>query len=189
MSIAGVCQTTVARGEGRFTVEAVPETLAHTTLGALRAGDAVNLELPLAAGDPIGGHLVAGHVDAKGEVAGLEKGPHGVILSISIPPDMSSLVVEKGSIAVDGVSLTVASAAASSSRQAPAREARVALVPYTLEHTTLGSLRRGDRVNLEADLLARYLAGLLAGRAADEGGITAEWLAEHGYGTRGQGRA
>jgi riboflavin synthase len=173
VAVNGVCQTAVVVAPGTFEVDAVPETLARTTFGALRAGHPVNLEPPLAAGDPLDGHLVSGHVDAVAETVTLERTSEGgTVLTVTVPQAIARFVVEKGSIALDGVSLTVASRRAD--------HATVALVPHTLHATTLGRLRRGDRLNVEVDLVARYLAGLLG--AVETGEITPRWLEENGYG-------
>jgi len=156
VSIAGVCQTVVARRAGRFEVEAVPETVKVTTLGALATGNAVNLELPLALGEPLGGHLVTGHVDGVAAVRSLSRDPGGATLTLEIPAALVPFVANKGSIAVDGVSLTVVSRRG--------REVVIAVIPHTLRHTTLGRLRAGAKVNVEVDLVARYVHGILEGR-------------------------
>lgn len=157
----GVCLTVTAHLEGAYAVFATPETLARTTLGDWRPGRRVNLERSLRLGDELGGHLVFGHVDATGEV--LEVADLGGMwrLVVGIPAALAPLVAVKGSIAVDGVSLTVTEAA--DDRFA------VTLIPHTREVTTLGERRPGDRVNVEVDMLARYVArqlqcaGLVAG--------------------------
>jgi riboflavin synthase len=153
VSVNGVCLTVVETNDEGARFDVVPETLARTTLGGLVRGDEVNLELPMPANGRFEGHIVQGHVDGTGIVAGLTQGDQGVILSIEAPPDLMSAIVEKGSITVDGVSLTVA--AVTSSRF------EVALVPHTLEVTTLGARRPGDRVNLEVDIIAKYVARIL----------------------------
>ncbi len=153
LAVSGVCLTLVGLEAGRFSVEVVPETLSRTTLGGLRVGDPVNLERPLTLEQRLGGHLVQGHVDGVGEVLGVEREGDGTRVTIGLPPPLRRYVAEKGSLTVDGVSLTVASAAAD--------RCEVALIPHTLEITILGGYARGTRVNLEVDLLARYLARLL----------------------------
>jgi len=144
-AVNGVCLTCLA--DGRLDFDVVPETLARTSLGRLRKGSRVNLEPALRAGDPIGGHFVQGHVDATGEVVGLAR-TRGVGMRVLVPPGLSGQIVQKGFVAVDGVSLTVVEAEGGSFS--------VALVPYTRRHTTLGSLRKGDRVNVEVDILGKY---------------------------------
>jgi len=149
VAIDGVCLTVVEAKPLAFDV--VPETIARTTLGRLRAGDAVNVEPALRAGEPLGGHIVQGHVDGVGRVREL-----GDLVWFDAPPELLRYLVEKGSIAVDGVSLTVAAV--------DDRGFAVALVPHTLEATTLGALAPGDEVNLEADVLAKYVERLTMAR-------------------------
>ncbi len=149
VSISGACLTATAVANGSFSVTAVQETLDRTTLGRLAAGGEVNLETATRAGDPLGGHFVQGHVDAVGRVASFEDGR----LRVSAAPEIMRYCVEKGSIAVDGVSLTIAGL------RDDAFE--VALIPHTLEVTTLGALEPGDEVNLEADVLAKYVEKLI----------------------------
>jgi riboflavin synthase alpha subunit len=148
VAVAGVCLTLVARPRGPVgTFDVVPETLARTGLGALRPGDPVNLEPALRAGDPLGGHFVLGHVDGRGRVRANGAGRGGWRLSVAAPASIRRWILPKGSVTVDGVSLTVASR----DRAGFA----VALVPRTLERTTLARLRPGDRVHLEGDLLVK----------------------------------
>jgi riboflavin synthase len=154
LAVAGVCLTVVQTGGRESAVELSPETLARTTLGRLRRGDAVNLEPALRVGDALGGHWVLGHVD--GTVAVRERRDEGEfrVLACELPPGFARWVVEKGSLALDGVSLTVA---------ALARDRfEVALIPHTLEVTTLADLEVGDRVNFEADVLAKYVERAVA---------------------------
>jgi len=153
IAVSGVCLTVVAVEPGRFSVEAVPETLSRTILGDLRVGDPVNLERPLTLEQRLGGHLVQGHVDGVGEVMAVIPEGDGVRVTIAIPPPLRRFVAEKGSLAVDGVSLTIA--------RAEDDRCDVALIPHTLKVTTSGGYAGGTRVNLEVDLLARYLARLL----------------------------
>lgn len=153
VAVSGVCLTVVAVEPGRFSVEAVPETLSRTVLGDLRVGDPVNLERPLTLEQRLGGHLVQGHVDGVGEVLAVVPEGDGVRVTIAIPPLLRRFVAEKGSLAVDGVSLTIA--------RAQDDRCDVALIPHTLKVTTSGGYASGTRVNLEVDLLARYLARLL----------------------------
>ena len=160
IAVSGVCLTVVSVEPGRFGVEAVPETLNRTSLGGLRVGDPVNLERPLTLEQRLGGHLVQGHVDGVGEVMAVMPEGDGVRVTISIPPPLRRFVAEKGSLAVDGVSLTVA--------RAEDDRCEVALIPHTLKVTTSGGYAGGSRVNLEVDLLARYLARLLEETGAGE---------------------
>ncbi|HXO20750.1 MAG TPA: riboflavin synthase [Thermoanaerobaculia bacterium] len=160
LAVSGVCLTVVDlspwEGGCRSLVELSPETLARTTLGGLRGGDPVNLEPALRMGDPLGGHMVQGHVDGTAEVVGRRDLAEHRVLAFSIPAELAPFLVEKGSITVDGVSLTL-------SARLPDRF-EVALIPHTLEVTTLADLRPGDRVNLEVDVLAKYVHQALASR-------------------------
>jgi riboflavin synthase len=149
---SGACLTVVERGAGLMAFDAVPETLARTVIGGWRPGTRVNLERALRLSDRLGGHLVAGHVDAVGEVLARRPEGQGARLTISLPASLAPLVAEKGSIAVDGVSLTVAAAGRD--------RFEVALIPETLARTTLGEAAPGRPVNLEADVLARQVARL-----------------------------
>ncbi len=156
LAVAGVCLTVVSAEEGRVEFDVVPETLARTTLGALRVGAAVNLEPALHVGDPLGGHVVQGHVDGVGRVRSLAEEETGRRIWIDAPADVLRTCVEKGSVAVDGVSLTVA--------ELDGEGFAVALIPHTLDVTTLGRLREGDPVNLEADVLGKVVERLVAAR-------------------------
>jgi riboflavin synthase len=149
VSISGACLTATAVANGTFSVTAVQETLSRTSLGGLAAGDEVNLETAARVGDPLGGHFVQGHVDGLGRVEAV--GGDGRVW-VEAPPEILRYCVEKGSIAVDGVSLTI------SGLRDGAFE--VALIPHTLEVTTLGALQPGDEVNLEVDVLAKYVEKL-----------------------------
>ena len=149
IAVDGVCLTVVDFAHDRFQADVVPETLSLTTMGRLRTGQKVNLERALAVGDRLGGHMVQGHVDARAAVESVRKSGSDYRLRIQLPPEIRRFVALKGSVAVHGVSLTVSDATDSSFE--------VALVPETLERTTLGGLGPGDQVNVEVDLLARYL--------------------------------
>jgi riboflavin synthase len=149
IAVNGVCLTAAAVDGGSFAAEAMNETLARTSLGRLDAGAEVNLELPLRAGDPLGGHLVQGHVDGVGRVAAIEDDGFARRVRIEAGADVLRYVVEKGSIAVDGVSLTVADLDPGSFT--------VSLIPQTLERTNLGAVEPGRAVNLEVDVLAKYV--------------------------------
>jgi riboflavin synthase len=158
IAVSGVCLTVVDRveaedGKSCLAFDLSPETLSRSSLGQLRAGGAVNLERPLTLLSRLGGHLVQGHVDGLGTVADIRETGPGTVLAISLPSQLAPYVVEKGPIAVDGTSLTVTGVGVD--------RFEVSLIPHTLEATTLGSTRVGDRVNLEVDVVAKYLAGLL----------------------------
>jgi riboflavin synthase len=154
--VSGVCLTARALAGSRFRADLSSETLARSSLGALAAGDRVNLELPLRAADRLGGHIVQGHVDALGEIADARDDGAGRELWIEAPAELLRYVVEKGSIAVDGVSLTVTAV--------DDRGFGVSLIPETLERTNLHEAARGRRVNLEVDVLAKYVEKLAAPR-------------------------
>jgi riboflavin synthase len=153
VSVAGVCLTAEAVEDGTVRFHAVPETLARTSLGRLGPGDQVNVEPALRVGEPLGGHIVQGHVDDLGTVASLVEEGDGARLTIGAADDILRLCVEKGSIAVDGVSLTVAAL--------EGETFSIALVPHTLAATTLGRLAPGTPVNLEVDVLAKFVDRLL----------------------------
>jgi riboflavin synthase len=153
ISIDGVCLTAETVDDGLVTLHAVPETLARTTLGSLVAGDAVNVEPALRAGEPLGGHHVQGHVDAVGRVRAVEEEGGGSRVVVEAPPDILRYCVEKGSIAVDGISLTIAGLGPDAFS--------VVLVPHTLSATTFSDLGPGREVNLEVDMLAKYVERLL----------------------------
>jgi riboflavin synthase len=157
LAVSGVCLTIVEfAAAGGGVVELAPETLARTTLAGLRDGVAVNLEPALRAADPLGGHLVQGHVDGTAEVVGRRDLDAHRVLAFSLPAALAPYLVEKGSVTVDGVSLTVAALGAD--------RFEVALLPHTLAITTLGDRVVGDRVNLEVDVLAKYVHRMLAAR-------------------------
>ena len=154
VAVNGTCLTVVARRRGSFDVEAVAATRSRTTIGDWHAGTRVNLERALRLGDRLGGHLVAGHVDGVGTVLARLAEGDGVLLDVRLPADVASVTVPRGSLAVDGVSLTVAAL--------PRRGvARLALIPHTLSATTLVGARPGDRVHLEADQIGKLVRQLL----------------------------
>jgi riboflavin synthase len=156
VAVNGVCLTVAASGPGWFEAAIGDETLRRTTLGSLRAGDEVNLERPLRLGDPLGGHLVQGHVDGVVRVLDRRDEGAGARLRLALPPTLAPFVVAQGSVTLDGVSLTVAA------RGADAFE--VMLIPETLRVTALGVRRTGDSVNLEVDLVGRYVVAAVAQR-------------------------
>ncbi|MDI9581634.1 MAG: riboflavin synthase [Thermobispora sp.] len=153
IAVNGVCLTVTGLSGDVFTADVMKETLDRSSLGALEPGSPVNLERAVPAGGRLGGHIVQGHVDGVGTVLSREPGDNWEIVRFSLPPALSRYVVEKGSIAVDGVSLTVVEAAGDSFT--------VSLIPTTLELTTLGRKRLGDPVNLEVDVIAKYVERLL----------------------------
>lgn len=175
IAVNGVCLTVVEFTSSSFCADVSAETLACTTLGGLRIGDAVNLEKALLATSRFGGHLVSGHVDGAGVVQELESQARSVRLCIHAPETLARYIAAKGSICVDGVSLTV--------NRIEGAMFDVNIVPHTAQATTLGAYAPGKRVNLEVDLIARYLERLLLGEAREgvSGAMTREFLAQHGF--------
>ena len=163
IAVNGVCLTITAIDGAAFTADVMAETLARTTLGGLARGAPVNLERPLSLGGRLGGHLVQGHVDAVGTIMSRSPGENTDVVRISLPSGLARYVVAKGSIAVDGVSLTV-SAVGGGGAEPPWFE--VSLIPATLALTTLGTVQPGDGVNLEVDVIGKYVERLLGGLAA-----------------------
>ena len=161
VAVSGACLTVARAANGAFEADVMNQTLSVTTLGELDPGSPVNLEAPLRAGEPLGGHLVQGHVDGIGEVSAVSEDGFSRRVTIRVPEGLRAYVVERGSITVDGVSLTVAGL--------DGEGFEVALIPETLERTTLGALREGSRVNLEADVIARYAERLMQGFKEKEG--------------------
>jgi len=164
IAVNGVCLTVVACDATGFAADISPETVRVTTLGDRAPGEPVNLERPLRADARLGGHFVLGHVDGVGRVAALRPDGDGYWLEVDVPEPLEPYMISKGSIAVDGISLTIASL--------DTGRVGVAIVPFTLAHTTLGSARVGDRVNLEADVLGKYVARLLDERSVRAGRVT-----------------
>jgi riboflavin synthase len=171
IAVNGACLTVVDAAGDRFTADVSAETLAVTTLGRLAPGAHVNLESPLRAGDPLDGHIVAGHVDGVGEVVAVEPAGRSLTLTIEVPQELARYVATKGSVAVDGVSLTVNSV--------QGRRFTANIIPHTQAKTLIGEYRPGSAVNIEVDLMARYLERLV--RADGDSGIDRGFLQEHGY--------
>lgn len=159
IAVNGVCLTVVDFGDGEFTADVMAETLNRSSLGALQEGSRVNLERPMAVGDRLGGHIVQGHVDNVGTVLERKPSENWEIVKISLPADLTRYVVEKGSITVDGVSLTVVDAGPD--------YFTISLIPTTLALTTLGIKQPGDPVNLEVDVIAKYVERLLGADAKE----------------------
>ena len=177
IAINGVCLTVTAIGDGQFSADVMGETLSRSSLGSLAAGAPVNLERPLRPDGRIGGHIVQGHVDGTGVIVSRAPGGGWDVVRISVPGELSRYVVEKGSVAVDGVSLTVSALSPpavlsppgvlsppAAPGPAPGAWLEVSLIPETLQRTTLGIKQPGDVVNLEVDMIAKYVERLLAGR-------------------------
>ena len=176
IAVDGVCLTVVKFLGAAFVVEASPETLQKTTLAKARQGQRVNLETALRMSDPLGGHLVAGHVDGTGEI--LEVIPEGNSwrYRFGVPPEIGRYLVKKGSVAADGISLTVADCGD--------QEFTASVIPHTAQATTLGSKKAGDRVNLESDLVAKYVEKFVRqgeSRGPQASTLDAAFLAKHGY--------
>jgi len=170
IAVNGACLTVTDFDRASFSVDVMPETLQHTNLGLLKAGDSVNLERPTALGGKMSGHLVQGHVDDTGRIVALEWEGEALLLRFEAPAEVLRYAVPKGFIAVDGISLTITEKDSSSFR--------VSVVEYTRQNTTLGSRKKGDVVNLEVDIIAKYVAQFTQPQT---GGLTAEFLIEHGF--------
>ena len=170
IAVNGACLTVTDFDRVSFSVDVMPETLQHTNLGLLKAGDSVNLERPTALGGKMSGHLVQGHVDNTGRIIALEWEGEALLLQFEAPTEILRYAVPKGFIAVDGISLTITEKDSSSFR--------VSVVEYTRQNTTLGSRKKGDVVNLEVDIIAKYVAQFTQPQT---GGLTAEFLIEHGF--------
>jgi riboflavin synthase len=164
IAVNGVCLTVVACDATGFAADISPETVRVTTLGDRAPGEPVNLERPLRADARLGGHFVLGHVDGVGRVAAFRPDGEGYWLEVDVPDPLEPYMISKGSIAIDGISLTIASL--------DTGRVGVAIVPFTHAHTTLGGARVGDRVNLEADVLGKYVARLLDERSVRAGRVT-----------------
>jgi len=170
IAVDGVCLTITSFDSNSFSVDVMPETLSRTNLGLLSAGGKVNLERPLSLGGRLGGHLVQGHIDANGRVASIRWNGEATLIRFEAPPEVMCYVVERGFIAVDGVSLTVVTKDTGSFQ--------VSVVEYTRQHTTLGDRQVGDSVNLEVDIIAKYVEQLSQARST---GVTVDFLQEHGF--------
>ncbi|MGQ9919709.1 MAG: riboflavin synthase [Desulfobacca sp.] len=174
IAVSGPCLTVVAVSGQSFTVEVSPETLQRTNLGEKAVGARVNLERALRLGDRLGGHIVSGHIDCVGEVVHRRAGPRHLQLTVRLPGSWSRYVIEKGSIALDGVSLTV--------NTVQGNEFSVNIIPHTARQTTLEDLRLGDRLNVETDIIGKYVEKLLhAPRQPTAESLTTELLARHGF--------
>jgi riboflavin synthase len=154
VALNGACLTILEAGQDWFTVAAMTTTLERTTIASWRAGQHVNLERAMRLGDRLSGHLVQGHVDGLGEILRVRRHDTAVLVDIGVPPDIAPVLVSHGSLAVDGVSLTI------NALPEPG-VAQVSLIEYTMRHTTLGTLSPGDRVHLEADVIGKYVARLI----------------------------
>lgn len=177
IAVNGVCLTVVDMGGDYFAADVMAETLARSNLGGLRPGQYVNLERALRLGDRLGGHLVSGHIDAVGTITALERRDIALLVTVSAPPGVLRYVIRKGSVAIDGISLTVV--------DVDQHSFQVSLIPHTAKVTTLGYKQVGDTVNLEADLIGKYVERLLTGPGGEQkakpAGLTLDFLARHGF--------
>lgn len=177
IAVNGTCLTVVDHGDGWFTADVMPETVERTAMAGLKSGDAVNLERTLRVGDRLGGHIVSGHIDGVGVIRAKEADDNAVVVRIAAPAEVMRYIVAKGSVAIDGISLTVVAAGPD--------WFTVSLIPHTASVTTLGLKGVGAPVNLEADVIGKYVEKLMGlappGAAAGKTGLSAEFLAEHGF--------
>ena len=176
IAVNGVCLTVTSLLADGFTADVMPETLRRSNLGTLRAGDPVDLERAMAADGRFGGHIVSGHIDGTGCITEQRREGNAVWVRIQAPPEIMALIVEKGSVAIDGISLTVAKVGAD--------DFQVSLIPHTGSRTILLGKRPGDEVNLENDIVGKYIQRLLRPETAktqEHSGITMEFLAENGF--------
>jgi riboflavin synthase len=169
----GVCLTVIEQHDDSFVFDVSRETIAHSLIGEWRVGSRVNLEMALLPTTRLGGHLVSGHVDGLAELCKLESDARSTRMVFRAPADLSRYIARKGSITINGVSLTVNSVSE--------HEFDVNVIPHTFEVTTLGSLGIGDKVHIEVDLIARYLERLMSGEQPQHANLTAGFLAEHGF--------
>ncbi|WP_302191661.1 riboflavin synthase [uncultured Ruminococcus sp.] len=170
IAVNGVCLTVIRLGEEHFTADVMPETLRRSNLGQLKPGSKVNLERAMAANGRFGGHIVAGHIDGTGKILAMQPEGNAVLVTISATPELLRYVVEKGSIAIDGISLTVAKVSHT--------DFTVSLIPHTGEETTLLKHRPGEIVNLETDIIGKYVEKLMQPKS---NGVTMELLQQNGF--------
>lgn len=170
IAVNGVCLTIIRLGEEHFTADVMPETLRRSNLGQLKPGSKVNLERAMAANGRFGGHIVAGHIDGTGKILAMQPEGNAVLVTISATPELLRYVVEKGSIAIDGISLTVAKVSHT--------DFTVSLIPHTGEETTLLKHRPGEIVNLETDIIGKYVEKLMQPKS---NGVTMELLQQNGF--------
>ena len=171
--INGACLTVVERGERSFRVDVSPETLARTTLSSLKPNDEVNLERALRLSDRLGGHLVTGHVDGTGYIAEVMAGGDARVITLRVDQQVLQYLVEKGSVTVEGVSLTIS--------RMRGDGFQVTIIPYTAHNTNLGAKRPGDRVNIEVDIIGKYVKRFLQEADGEGEGIDLNFLAKHGF--------
>lgn len=174
IAVNGVCLTVTSLNDTSFTADVMHETMRRTSFCELRTGSSVNLERAMQVGGRLGGHIVSGHIDGTGHVSRVENDGIARVITISIPRDMAPFIVEKGSIAIDGISLTVVSAGSS--------QFSVSIIPHTMSHTTLLDKHPGAIVNLETDIVVKYIHRFMeTGPAESRKGVTMEMLLENGF--------
>ena len=173
VAVNGVCLTVVATGADTFSADVSPETFSCTTLESMQLGSRVNLERALRVGDRLGGHIVNGHVDSVGTIKQIVPTQNAVVIDIDVPAETSRYLVEKGSVAVDGISLTI-NAVSDNSFQ-------ISVIPHTLSVTTLKVLRPGSKVNIEVDIIGKYVERLMSTQPEKQSTLTSELLAKHGF--------
>jgi riboflavin synthase len=175
IAVNGICLTVTSFGDGTFTADVSPETLIRTTLGELQRGNPVNLERALRLSDRLGGHMVSGHVDGIGTILERVQDRNAIRFSCRVPADISRFLVEKGSVAIDGISLTV--------NEIKGDTFSVAVIPHTLAVTTLRDRVVGSRVNIETDIIGKYVEKFLRGKEGDDGkdSLDLQFLAKHGF--------
>lgn len=173
IAVNGVCLTVTSYGTNEFTADVMHETLDRSSLGELRAGGKVNLERALRLDSRLGGHIVTGHIDGTGKIRRVRVDANAIWYTIAAEPALLSGIVEKGSIAIDGISLTVA--------KVTEQDFAVSVIPHTAEHTTLSGKKEGAVVNLETDCIGKYVAKVLGAGQNGAGSISRNFLAEHGF--------
>ena len=175
IAVNGVCLTVIRMDKDHFTADVMPETLRRSNLGQLKTGSKVNLERAMAADGRFGGHIVAGHIDGTGTIRSMQPEGNAVLVTISAAPELLRYVVEKGSIAIDGISLTVA--------RVDSETFSVSIIPHTQSNTILADRKVGDRVNLETDIIGKYVEKLLQPQETkkESGGVTMELLQQNGF--------
>lgn len=173
IAVNGVCLTVVDFAADRFTADVMPETMRKTSLHKLQPGDRINLERALRLGDRMGGHIVSGHVDGIGTIRRMERQDIAMIVTLSCPAALLRYIIPKGSITIDGISLTVV--------EVTGEGFSVSLIPHTAGMTTLGLKKAGDPVNLETDIIGKYVEKLLTGGQPSPGGIDMDYLRENGF--------
>ena len=173
VAVNGVCLTVVSIGPDSFSADVSPETFSCTTLERLKPGNRVNLERALQVGDRLGGHIVTGHVDTIGSVRSLIPKQNAIVIDIEVPTEISRYLVEKGSVAVDGISLTINAVSGNTFQ--------LSIIPHTFDVTSLEHLRPGSQVNIETDIIGKYVERLMGNKPEKQPELTSEILAKHGF--------